>query len=122
MWFLPVNDPAELPPALPPAPSGWAVAVVDDPAMAPRAFDLCSGCEVKVIAGAAAIDIPTDGWSVVIGAPAFVERALRWVMRMPDGTARFVVVPGALSVVQLLPGRAILVHLNQAHALDVPRM
>ena len=121
MWFLPLHDPAALPGPLPASPSGWGAAFVDERALAAAVSDLYPGCAVKVIHDAAEIDIPDGGWSMVVGAPGFVEGALRRVMGMPDGTARFVVVPGALSVIQLLPGRAILVHLNQGHALDVPR-
>lgn len=118
MWFLAVNDRAEVPQGLPESPSGWTVTFVDQQGLAAAASDLCPGCEVRVIADAADIDVP-GGWSMVLGAPAFVERALRRVMGMPDGTARLAVRPGALSLVQLLPDRAILVHLNQGRALDV---
>ena len=118
MWFLAVNHDGEVPRLLPGSPSGWTVAFVDHQGLAAAASDLCPGCEVRVIADSADIDVP-GGWSMVLGEPAFVERALRRVMRMPDGTARLAVLPGALSLVQLLPDRAILVHLNQGRALDI---
>ena len=120
MWLLAVNDPLELPRAMPAPPSGWTVTFVDQQALASAASELCPGSELKVVAHASEIVIPRAGWSMVLGIPDFVESALRRAMGMPDGTARFIALPGAVSLVQFLPGRAILVHLNQGHALDIP--
>ena len=116
-WLLPVDDAEQLPPALPVPAAGWRRVVVDDPALSDRVTNLCGGALPEVLAEWQVGDPGGDGWIAVIGAPGFVERALRRLMGMPDGTARFVLVPGATTVVQLLPDRAVLVRLNDGHAL-----
>ena len=117
VFLLPVTAPSDLPASLPPHTAGWTAAFVDDPALSAPVAVLCPGCEPEVVSGSAGPDVPVDGWTAVIGQPAFVEGALRRVMGMPAGTARFVVRVRALSIVQLLPGRAILKHLNAGYAL-----
>ncbi|HEV1998215.1 MAG TPA: hypothetical protein VGR61_08820 [Candidatus Dormibacteraeota bacterium] len=117
VWFVPVGTPDDLPTSLPQHAVGWTAAFLDDQALVAGVSTLCPGAALKVDPGPGPLDIPGDGWSAVLGQPAFVERALRRVMGMPDGTARFVVMIGALSLVQLLPGRAVLKHLNAGQAL-----
>ena len=58
-----------------------------------------------------------DGDVLVVAAPDRLEAILRGLLKAPPGTAGFRFVPGALTEVQLIDGRALVRHLNQGRAI-----
>ncbi|MFY9615139.1 MAG: hypothetical protein WAT58_07030, partial [Candidatus Dormiibacterota bacterium] len=59
----------------------------------------------------------TAGSTVVIAGSPTLDALLRELVDLPPGRARLRFIPGLATTVQVLPGRAVLRHLNQGGAL-----
>ena len=115
VWLLAADSPGELPPDLPGAPPFGRV-VTADANLRTALGGFSAGADVEVVPDPGALQ-PPEAAMLVAGPQAYVESVLRLVMAIPEGTARFVLLPGQPTVVQLLPDRAVLLRLNPGRAL-----
>lgn len=114
VWLLAADALADVPPGLRDAPSFDRVVIAGEdlrPALA-----ALSGVEAEVVPDPAEVH-PGDRGMLVAGPQDYVEAVLRALLGMPNGTARFRVLPGQPCSVQVLPDRAILTHLNPGRSL-----
>lgn len=118
VWLCPLPGGGGLPAGLPPGDAPWGAAVVDREAVAAEVRQRFPGVGVLVVASPADVTVPERSWLLVAAHPAWCEVILRRLMGMPPGTATFTLVPGAVSIVELLPDRAVLLRLNDGRALD----
>jgi hypothetical protein len=91
-------------------------AVAQDPGLALALAGLGAGL-VAVVPDPAAIEVPDAGWLVAAGTPAWAEAFVRRLMAIPQGAAELVLTEGALTGLQLLPDRTVLLRLNDGRAL-----
>jgi hypothetical protein len=118
VWLCPLPDGGGLPTDLPGADAPWGAAVVDREAVAAEVRQRFPGVQVRVLSSPAEVAIPEHAWLLAAAHPAWCEVVLRRVMGMPPGTATFLLAPGAVSIIQVLPDRGVLVRLNDGRALD----
>jgi hypothetical protein len=116
VWLLAADSAAELPTGLPGAP-GFAQVVAADDTLRAALGELCGDEAIDVVSDPTGITTP-HGSMLVAGPQDYVEAVLRGLMGMPKAIARFVILPGQPTVVQLLDDRAVLQHLNPGRALD----
>jgi hypothetical protein len=72
---------------------------------------------VTVVPDPDAIAVPGAGSLLAVGTPAWAEAFVRRLMMIPEGGAQPVLAAGALTSVQLLPDRNVLLRLNDGRAL-----
>lgn len=118
VWLCPLPDDGGLPAGLPTGDAPWGAAMVDREATAAEVGQRFPGVEVLVVASPAEVTVLDRAWLLVAAHPAWCEVILRRLMGMPPGTATFTLTPGAVSIVRLLPDRAVLVRLNDGRGLD----
>ena len=61
---------------------------------------------------------PAQESMLVVGPQSYVESVLRGLLGIPPESARFTILPGAVTMVQLLADRPVLLHLNRGRALE----
>ncbi len=119
VWIYAAHDAAELPEALPVSEVGWAGAVTEMATLATAVAQRFGALVPIVCANPDEVLVPDRGWLLAVGAPAWAQALVRRLMGMPDGTASFLTVTGAATVIQLLPDRTVLTTLNQGRALEI---
>lgn len=118
VWLFPVRRPAELPDALLANHASWGASAVDTEALAAEVRRCRPGLAVGVVPHPEEAVVPERGWLLASGDPAWCQALVRRLMGMPAETARFVLAPGTVSIVQVLADRAVLIRLNDGSALD----
>lgn len=118
VWLFPARRAADLPYTLDENAASWRAAAVASEALAAEVRRRCPGVDVDVVARPVDAVVPHQGWLLASGDPDWCEALVRHLMGMPAGTARFVLASGAVSIVQVLADRAVLICLNDGSALE----
>jgi hypothetical protein len=119
VWLAPVTSAGELPLA-PLRDRAWTAVAVDRAELVGPLRTLSGHLDIAVVATPEEVQAPESGPLLLVAGPELSERVLRGLMGIAAGRARFMLLAGSVSVVQLLPDRAVLVRLNAGRALDRP--